>query len=70
MGPLGPSWGPLRGRLGRLKGFEGASWPVLDRVITQKADMLKMYVFPSDFDDVCLFGVLSGPNGTSLGPLG
>ena len=62
--------GALLGRLWALLGaawvvfvfFVGASWPVLCCVTAQKADTLKMYVFPYDIDDYSLCGGVWGPS--------
>ena len=76
-GSLGPSWGPLGpsgGSLGCLWGSVGAvleAHPaVLDALPTQNASLAKMYVFPKEWGDFCLVGVLSKASGGGLGASG
>ena len=44
--------------MGRLGAISGAHPTVLDAGKTQKRDMLKMYVFPREWDDLWFFGAL------------
>ena len=48
----------------------GASSAILDGLKTEKASMLKMYVFPKDWDEFCFLGYSWGLLGASWRPLG
>ena len=59
---LEPSWAVL----GASWAVMGASWAVLDAVQTKEANILKMYVFPREWDSFCFLGALWGASWSVL----
>ena len=52
LGPIGALLGRLGALLGASQAVMGASWAVLDAVQTKEANILKMYVFRREFDNL------------------